>query len=55
MTWAGNNMHLFNGCVWKSSFIQPETGTIPRGLARGEWILLRYRHICHIGNIFTEV
>ena len=27
------NIHLFTGYVWNSSFIQAETGTIPRELA----------------------
>ena len=31
-----NNIHIFTGCVWNSSFIQPETGTIRGGLARGK-------------------
>ena len=26
------SLHLFTGCEWNSSFIQPKAGTIPRGL-----------------------
>ena len=33
--------HLFTGCVWNSSFIQAEAGTIPQGVARGEMCMWR--------------
>ena len=26
-----NNIHLFTGCEWNSSYIQAEAGTIPKG------------------------
>ena len=37
-----NSTHSFTGCMWNSSFIQPETGTVPEGLPKGKSLCQRF-------------